>query len=58
MSASGVTGDEEDVITFFHGLPSTRRREYEALAELDRRFGEDVVAERRAGGLERKKETS
>ena len=49
---AGGEGEEEDVITFFHGLPSARRREYEALAELDRRFGEDVVAERR--GLEPK----
>lgn len=38
---------DDDVIEFFLALPPARRREYEALAELDRRFGEDVAAERR-----------
>ena len=41
---------DEDVAKFFASLPKAVRREYEALAELDRRFGEDVAAERRARG--------
>ena len=39
---------DEDVVAFFLALPKTRRREYDALAELDRRFGEDVEAELRS----------
>ncbi len=34
-------------VAFFRGLPSEARVEYTALAELDRRFGEDVEAEHR-----------
>ena len=37
---------DEDVVAFFLSLPKARRREYDALAELDRQFGEDVEAER------------
>lgn len=40
--------EDEDVAEFFRSLPEARRREYQALAELDRRFGEDVAAEERA----------
>jgi hypothetical protein len=44
----GVTSDAEDaLVAFFESLPEAARREYAALAELDRRFGEDVHAERR-----------
>ena len=34
------------IVAFFHALPEAARREYAALAELDRRFGENVAAER------------
>lgn len=37
----------EDLVRFFRALPADARREYDALAELDRTYGEDVVAERR-----------
>lgn len=36
-----------NLVAFFRSLPPDARREYEKLAELDREFGEDVVAERR-----------
>jgi hypothetical protein len=36
-----------DLVAFFRSLPPDARRDYEKLAELDREFGEDVVAERR-----------
>lgn len=36
-----------ELVAFFLGLPADARREYERLAELDRDFGEDVVAEQR-----------
>lgn len=39
---------DEDVVAFFLALPKARRCEYDALAELDRRFGEDVEAELRS----------
>jgi len=42
-----VTPDE-DVVAYFLALPKARRREYDELAELDRRFGEDVEAELRS----------
>ncbi|MBX3212536.1 MAG: hypothetical protein KF850_10920 [Labilithrix sp.] len=38
---------DEDVVAFFLALPKARRRDYDALAALDRRFGEDVEAELR-----------
>lgn len=41
---------DEDLVAFFLALPKARRREYETLAELDRRFGEDVEAEARSRG--------
>ena len=34
------------IVAFFQALPEAARREYAALAELDRRFGENVAAER------------
>ena len=37
-----------DLVAFFRALGPDARREYEALAQSDRTFGEDVVAERRA----------
>jgi hypothetical protein len=39
-----------DLVAFFRGLGAAARRDYEALAEADRSFGEDVRAERRAAG--------
>ena len=36
------------IVSFFQALPPSAKDEYGALAELDRRFGEDVVAERAA----------
>ena len=36
-----------DLVSFFRALRPDARREYEALAEKDRRFGEDVASERR-----------
>ncbi len=38
----------DDLVTFFRGLSEEARREYAALAERDRRFGEDAFAERLA----------
>lgn len=35
------------MVAFFLSLPKARRRDYDALAALDRRFGEDVEAELR-----------
>jgi hypothetical protein len=48
-SRTNRTVDEAvaDLVRFFGALPEDARREYEALAELDRQFGEDVVAEQR-----------
>lgn len=40
--------DPELLVRFFFALPREARREYDALAERDRRFGEDVAAEQRA----------
>lgn len=45
-SESLAVGD--DLVAFFRSLPPEARRQYEALAELDRRFGEDVEAQQRA----------
>ncbi len=42
-----MTPDEE-FVAFFLALPKARRREYDVLVELDRRFGEDVEAELRS----------
>lgn len=47
MSETTIDEATEDLVRFFRSLPPEARREYEALAGLDRRFGEDVVAERR-----------
>jgi hypothetical protein len=38
---------EEDIVAFFRGLSEAARREYEKLAEDDKRFGEDVASEER-----------
>jgi hypothetical protein len=37
----------EEVVAFFRRLSGAARREYDALADRDRRFGEDVAAELR-----------
>jgi hypothetical protein len=37
---------EDPIVDFFASLPEARRRAYEALAERDKRFGEDVETER------------
>ncbi|HVJ90658.1 MAG TPA: hypothetical protein VM580_12705 [Labilithrix sp.] len=49
---------EDELVLFFQSLPAKKRREYDQLAELDRRFGEDAAAERNAskGGGEAGKE--
>ncbi len=39
-----------DLVQFFRALPARARREYDVLAERDRTFGEDVLAESHAGG--------
>jgi hypothetical protein len=36
-----------ELIAFFRALSPEARREYQLLAELDRRYGEDVRAEQR-----------
>lgn len=38
----------DDLVRFFRALRPDARREYEALAEKDRAFGEDVTKEKRA----------
>jgi hypothetical protein len=38
----------DEIVGFFLSLTPEARREYEALAALDRRFGEDVEGEARA----------
>jgi hypothetical protein len=59
MSAGGASdrGDPtdpeagaRDLIAFFRALGPEARRDYEALAAKDREYGEDVTAERNAGG--------
>lgn len=42
----------EDLVRYFRALPEAALREIRVLAEADRVFGEDVVAERRARGQE------
>jgi hypothetical protein len=37
-----------DLVAFFRSLSPDARRQYDVLAERDRRFGEDVEAEKRA----------
>jgi hypothetical protein len=44
----------EDLIAFFRALSPDARAAYRALAELDRRFGEDVAGERSARTTEAK----
>lgn len=44
----GAGEASDEIVAFFRALPAEARAEYEALAELDRRFGEDVEAERAA----------
>jgi hypothetical protein len=39
----------EDLAAFFRSLPPARRKEYDALAELDRRLGENVETDRGGG---------
>lgn len=36
----------EELVAYFQGLPAAAREEFAALAARDRRFGEDVGAER------------
>ncbi|AKU95172.1 hypothetical protein AKJ09_01836 [Labilithrix luteola] len=40
----------EELLQFFRTLPTVARRAYEALAEADRTYGEDVGAQKRAAG--------
>jgi hypothetical protein len=37
--------NDEDVVVFFRSLTPARRKEYDALAERDRRFGEAVESQ-------------
>ncbi|MBX3231321.1 MAG: hypothetical protein KIT84_10285 [Labilithrix sp.] len=43
-----VEDGDESLVAFFRSLSAAARREYELLAERDRRFGEDVAAEQRS----------
>lgn len=47
-SPGGDEGEGDRLEAFFRALDEKARREYAKLAELDRIFGEDVIAERRA----------
>lgn len=38
----------EDLLQFFRTLPTSARRAYEALAEADLTYGEDVAAQKQA----------
>jgi hypothetical protein len=38
----------ESIVAFFRSMSAAARREYEELAERDRRYGEDSVAEMRS----------
>lgn len=40
--------EEDDLVAFFHALDDEARREYQKLADLDARHGEDVESERRS----------
>lgn len=44
-----MTADDraDDLVRFFHALEPDARRAYDALAEADRAFGEDVAREAR-----------
>jgi hypothetical protein len=44
----GEVTASDDLVRFFRALREAAQREYRALAEADRSFGEDVSAERRA----------
>jgi hypothetical protein len=55
--AEGETDPREqrdDLVRFFEALPAAARREYEALAAIDRKHGEDVFAEERADQARRR----
>ena len=39
--------NEDDILAFFRSLSAEARREYEALAKRDERYGEDVASEER-----------
>jgi hypothetical protein len=45
--------EADELVRFFRALPREVRRQYEELAERDRRFGEDLAHERRERGEER-----
>ena len=47
MTKKTIDEATDDLVSFFRSLPVEARREYDALAELDRTFGEDVMAEHR-----------
>lgn len=54
-SSGGESDTGDELVRFFLALPPDARREYESLAELDRRFGEDIFAEHRASAEPTKK---
>lgn len=47
--ALAVAQAEVDLVRFFERLSADARHELDTLADADRRFGEDVAAERAAG---------
>jgi hypothetical protein len=47
MTKKTIEEATRDVVAFFRSLPPDAKKEYGRLADLDREFGEDVVAERR-----------
>lgn len=49
---------EDDLVAFFRSLTPAKRREYDALAERDRRHGEDVEADRSESDKQRAKRRS
>jgi len=55
VTSKSSTASAEDLVAFFRSIRPADKQEYEALAALDREFGEDVLAERRA---RRKREES
>ena len=46
LDPAAVDALADAIVAFFHALSPAARREYDALADADRRFGEDVAKER------------
>jgi len=45
---------DDELVAFFKALTPEARQQYQALADLDRRFGEDVETEQRVLAAENK----